>query len=54
MLGVVTWPNFGKFSIFMREVLIIQILFGFDQKNQFFEGWCWFKFNNLKLVLAMT
>ena len=35
---VVTWPNFGKFSIFMREVIIVQILYRFDQKNQFFWG----------------
>ena len=38
ILDVVTWPNFDKFSIFMREVIINQILYGFDQKNRFFLG----------------
>ena len=27
------------------------ILQGFDQKNRFFDGWSWFKFNNLRLAL---
>ena len=34
----------------MREVITTSILLGFDQKNPFFEGWCWFKFNNLGLA----
>ena len=37
----------------MREVIITQILYGFDQKSRFFEGWYWFKFNNLRLVLEI-
>ena len=45
-------PNFDYPSIFMRQVIIAQILYGFDQKNRFFEGWSWFKFNNLRLVLG--
>ena len=36
----------------MREVMITLILQGFDQKNQFFEGCSWFKFNNLVLALG--
>ena len=32
----------------MREV----ITKGFGQKNRFFEGWSWFKFNNLGLARA--
>ena len=44
------WPNFGYSSIFMGEVIITQILYGFDQKNQFFVEWCWF--NNMRLVLG--
>ena len=31
-------PKFGNCSIFMREVIIIWILKGFDQKNQFFRS----------------
>ena len=38
----------------MREVIITSKLQGFDQKNHFFEGWPWFKFNNLGLALDMT
>ena len=37
----------------MREVIIISILSGFDQKTHFFEGWSWFKFNSLGLALSM-
>ena len=33
---VVMWPKFGNPSISMREVIIISILEGFDQKNRFF------------------
>ena len=36
----------------MRKVIITSILSGFDQKNHFFEGWSWFKFNNLSLALG--
>ena len=38
----------------MRKVIITSILQGFDQKNQFFKGWFWFKFNNLELALGMA
>ena len=44
-----------KFGNSMREVIIRSFLFGFDQKkNAFFEGWSWFKFNNLGLALDMA
>ena len=36
----------------MREVITTSILEGFDQKNRFFEGWSWFKFNNFGLALG--
>ena len=38
----------------MIEVIITSILERFDQKNDFFEGWSWFKFNNLGLALGMA
>ena len=38
----------------MREVIITSTLEGLGQKNQFFEGWSWFKLNNLGLGLGMT
>ena len=36
----------------MRKVIITSILYGFDQKNRFFEGWSWLKFNNFGLALG--
>ena len=36
----------------MGEVMTTRILKGFDQKNCFFEGWSWFKFNNSALALG--
>ena len=36
----------------MREVITNSILQEFDQKNCFFEGWPWLKFNNLGLALG--
>ena len=39
----------------MREVIITRILYKFDQKTRFFyEGWSWFKFNNLRMALDMA
>ena len=37
----------------MREVIITSILHGFVQKNNLYDGWSWFKFNNLVLPLGM-
>ena len=53
IVDVFMWPKFGNSSISMREVITTSILQGFDQKNHFFEGWSWFKFNNLAMVLGM-
>ena len=52
LVDVVMSPKFGNSSFSIREVIIISILSGFDQKNCFFEGWSWFKFNNLGLALG--
>ena len=43
-------PKFVNCSFSMREVIITSILQGFDRKNHFFDGWSWFKFNNLGWV----
>ena len=52
VVDAVLSPKFGNS---MREVIIRSFLFGFDQKkNAFFEGWSWFKFNNLGLALDMA
>ena len=37
IVDVAMWPNFGYFSTFMREVIITQILYEFEQKNQLFS-----------------
>ena len=37
IVDVAMWLNFGSFSTFMREVIITQILCGFDQKNRLFS-----------------
>ena len=54
IVDVFMWPKFDNSSISMREVIITSILKRFDQKNRFFEGCSWFKFNNLELVLDMN
>ena len=54
IVDVIMWPKFGNFSISMGEVNINWILSGFDQKNQIFEEWSLFKFNNLGRALAMA
>ena len=38
VVDVAMWPNFGYCNISMREVIVISILKGFDQKNQFFRS----------------
>ena len=43
----------GYSSIFVREVIISQIIYGFVQKTDF-EGWSWFNVNNLGLALGMA
>ena len=53
IVDVVMRPNFDYSSIFMIEVIITQILDGFDQKTNF-EGWPSLKFNNLRLVRGMA
>ena len=53
IVDVVMGPNLGYSSIFMREVTIAQMLYGFFHKTDS-EGWSWFRFNNLRLVLGMA
>ena len=50
IVDVFMWPKFGNSSISMTEVVTTSILQGFDQNSCFFEGWSWFKFNNLGLI----
>ena len=54
IIEVVMWPKFGNSNISMREVIVISISLGFDQKKQFFEEWSWFKFNSLGLALSLN
>ena len=54
IIDVAMWPKFGTSSITMKEVIIISILLGFDQKNYFFD-WCsWFKFSNLWVAVSIA
>ena len=43
IVDALVWPKFGNSSISK----------GFDQKNYFFEGRTWFKFNNLELLVGV-
>ena len=54
IVHVVMWPKLGNSSIIMRKVTITSILYEFDQKKQFFEGYSLFKFNNLGLKVGMA
>ena len=39
----------------MKEDFRILILYKFEQENKcFFEGWCWFRLNNLREALGET
>ena len=42
--------KFGNCIIFMRKVIIPQFYKDLIKKTGFFEGWSWFKFNNLGLA----
>ena len=54
IVNVFMWPKSGNSSMSMREIIIISILKGFDQKNLFFERWSCFRFNNLGLELGIA
>ena len=49
IVDVVMCPQFGNSSISMGKVMKTSILQGFDQKNDFFWGWSWFKLLFIKL-----
>ena len=49
IIVVVMWPKFGNCSISMRKVQFYKDL---TRKITFFDGWSWFKFNNLGLALG--
>ena len=51
VVDVVTWSKFANSSIYMREVIKPQVYKDLTRKTAFFEGWSWFKFNNLGLTL---
>ena len=48
VVDVIMWPNFNNCSITVREVLIISILWRFEQKNHFFDWLSGPKFNNFE------
>ena len=38
IVDVIMWPKLGIYSIYIREVIVTSILWGFGQKNRSFEG----------------
>ena len=53
IVDVFMWPKFGNCGISTREVITTLILQkSLTRKTAFFEGWSWFKFNNLGLALG--
>ena len=53
IVDVVMWPKFANSSISIRESYT-QFYKDLARKTTFFEGWPWFKFNDLGLALGMT
>ena len=54
IVDVAIWSKFGNSSFSMREFIITQFQKDLTRKTNFFEGCCWFKFNNLGLALGMA
>ena len=51
IVDVFLWPKFRNSSISMREKLSQpQFYKDLTRKTAFYEGWSWFKFNNLGLA----
>ena len=50
---LVMWPKFANSSNSLRESYT-QFYKNLTRKTTFFEGWPWFKFNNLGLAIGMT
>lgn len=47
------WPKLGNCSLSMKEDFRILILYKFEQENKCsFDGWCWFRLNNLREALG--
>ena len=54
IVDVLIGPNFGNFTISVREVFVTSNLKEFGQKSHFFEEFFWFKFSNLGLALGLA
>ena len=58
IVDVVMWPKFGNSSVCIRDFImrfysfILEFYKDLTRKIDFFEGWSWFKFNNLGLALG--
>ena len=51
---MVMWPKYGDSTISIREAIITLILWGFDQKNHFYEGVVLAQVKYLDLALGMA
>ena len=54
IVDVFMWPKFGNCTISMEKLLQPQFYKDLTRKTVFFEGWSWFKFNNLGLALSIS
>ena len=54
IVDVFMWPKFGNCSISMEKLSQPQFYKDLTRKTVVFEGWSWFKFNNLGLALSIS
>ena len=54
IVDTVVWRKLWSSRFSTREVPITSFCKDLTRKNSFFEGWSWFKFLNLELVLGMA
>ena len=52
IVDVLMWPKLGNSSNSKRKVITTSIFKDLTRKTAFFEGWSWFKFNDLGLALG--
>ena len=52
IVHVSMWPSFLILAFLWETLSQPQFYKGLSKKTTFFEGWSWFKFNNLRLTLS--
>ena len=51
---VIWWPNLGNYQFYERHYQNLNFTRIWPKNSSFFEGYTWFKFNNLRLTLDMA